>query len=219
MPAKGQDQGEAHMAHPHERRSGGGLDRREFLLRSLGAAGGHLGAPYPIPTADSPVTWKIYDDVPPIADGLKVEEGATLQIYNWDQYIWKKQVEKFCEKNGADYKITPFQNMDEALTKIRTGELKFDIFFPTSDTFGKLISSKLLQPLNHSYIPHLEENVWPQLGNPYYDQGSLYSVPYAVYTTGIAYRRNVISDEQIYGMGNPYDILWDAAYKGRSRVS
>ena len=236
------------MAHPHERRSGGGLDRREFLLRSLGAAvalpsasailaacakpgeggtgsagavgtgGVDLGGPYPIPTADSPVTWTIYDDVPPIADGLKVEEGATLQIYNWDQYIWKKQVEKFCEKHGADYKITTFQNMDEALTKIRTGELKFDIFFPTSDTFGKLISSKLLRPLNHSYIPHLEENVWPQLVNPYYDQGSLYSVPYAVYTTGIAYRRNVISDEQIYGMSNPYDILWDPAHKGRSGV-
>jgi ferredoxin len=31
------------------------------------------------------------------ADGLKVEEGATLQIYNSDQDIWKKQVEKFCE--------------------------------------------------------------------------------------------------------------------------
>ena len=74
------------MAHPHERRSGGGLDRREFLLRSLGAAvalpsasailaacakpgeggtgsagavgtgGVDLGGPYPIPTADSPVT-------------------------------------------------------------------------------------------------------------------------------------------------------------------
>jgi spermidine/putrescine transport system substrate-binding protein len=236
------------MAHPRERRSGSGLSRREFLMRSLGAAvalpsasailaacskpgegdtgsagtvgtgGVDLGGPYPIPTADNPVTWTIYDDVPPIADGLKVEEGATLQIYNWDQYIWKKQVEKFCEKHGADYKITTFQNMDEALTKIRTGELKFDIFFPTSDTFGKLISSKLLQPLNHSYLPHLEENVWPQLVNPYYDQGSRYSVPYAVYTTGIAYRRNVVSDDAIYGMSNPYDILWDPAHKGRSGV-
>jgi len=236
------------MAHPRERRPGSGLSRREFLMRSLGAAvalpsasailaacskpgegttgsastvgtgGVDLGGPYPIATADNPVTWTIYDDVPPIADGLKIEEGATLQLYNWDQYIWKKQVEKFCEGVGCDYKITTFQNMDEALTKIRTGELKFDIFFPTTDTFGKLVSAKLMQPLNHSYLDHLEENVWPQLISPYYDQGSRYSVPYVVYTTGVAYRRNVVKDQDIYGMSNPFDILFDPAHKGRSGV-
>ena len=122
---------------------------------------------------------------------LGAGEGATLQIYNWDQYIWKKQVEKFCEKYDCDYKITTFQNMDEALTKMRQGRSTSDVFFPTTDTFGKLVYAKLLQPLNHSYLTHLEENVWPQLQSPYYDQGSRYSVPYVVYTTGIAYARDV----------------------------
>jgi spermidine/putrescine transport system substrate-binding protein len=234
------------MPHPRERRQG--LSRRQFLRNSLGAAvalpsaaailaactkpgtapaagsgsvgtgGLDLGGPYPIGTPDKPVTWTIYDDVQPIADALQPESGATLQIYNWDQYIWKKQVEKFCAKFDCDYKITTFQNMDEALTKMRQGELDVDIFFPTTDTFGKLITAKLIQPLNHSYIPNLEKNVWPQLVNPYYDQKSNYSVPYVVYTTGIAYRRDTIKDDTIWGMSNPYDILWDPTYKGRVGV-
>ena len=234
------------MAHPRERRNG--FSRRDFLRSSLGAAvtlpsaaailaacskpggstGGNagavgtggvdLGGPYPIATYDAPVTWTIHDDVQPIADGLKPESGATLQLYNWDQYIWKKVVEKFCSKFDCDYKITTFQNMDEALTKIRTEELKFDVFFPTTDTFGKLVSSKLIQPLNHSYLPHHSENNWPQFQSPYYDAESRYSLPYVVYTTGIAYRRNVIDDGDIYGMSNPYDILWDPKYRGRVGV-
>jgi spermidine/putrescine transport system substrate-binding protein len=40
-------------------------------------------------------------------------------------------------------------------------------------------------------------------------------VPYAVYTTGIGYRRDLIPDAQIRGMSNPYDILWDTKYKGK----
>ena len=30
--------------------------------------------------------------------------------------------------------------------------------------------------------------MWPSLQNPWYDQGSRYSVPYTVYTTGIGWR-------------------------------
>jgi spermidine/putrescine transport system substrate-binding protein len=234
------------MPHPRERRPA--ISRRRFLRNSLGAAvalptasailaacskpgqapsgsantigtgGVDLGGPYPIATTDAPVTWTLYDDLPAIDDGLEPESGATLQIYNWDQYVWKRQVQKFCDRFDCDYKITTFQNMDEALTKMRQGELTVDVFFPTTDTFGKLISTKLLQPLNMSYIPNLQRNVWPQLQNPYYDQGSRYSVPYVTYTTGIGYRRDTIPDDQIWGMENPYDILWDPTYKGRVGV-
>jgi spermidine/putrescine transport system substrate-binding protein len=234
------------MPHPRERRPG--LSRRQFLRNSLGIAvalpsaaailaactkpgsapegkasavgtgGVDKGGPYPIATTDSPVKWTIYDDLQPIADGLAPEQDATLQIYNWDQYVWKKQVEKFCAKFDCDYKITTFQNMDEALTKMRQGELDADVFFPTTDTFGKLIYAKLLQPVNKSYMPNLEKNVWPQLQSPYYDQDSQYSVPYVVYTTGIAYRRDVIPDDSIWGMDNPYDVMWESQYSGRVGV-
>ncbi len=56
-----------------------------------------------------------------------------------------------------------------------------------------MVYSNLLQPLQQSYMPNLK-NVWPEYQDPWYDQGSQYSVPYTVYTSGIGYRSDRVSD-------------------------
>jgi spermidine/putrescine transport system substrate-binding protein len=223
----------------------GGMTRREILKRSAAAGalalpgaaildactkpgttsgGAHAqgpgtgqywpaSSPYPLARQDSPVRWKLWRE--PIKSGLAPEKGATLQIYNWADYIFPKVVKEFCAAHNCDYQITTFNNMDEALAKMRTGQLQFDIFFPTPDILGKLVTGKLLQPINPSYVPHLVSDVWETYQNPFYDQGWHYTVPYTVYTTGIGYNRSIIPDDQIRSMSNPYDILWDTKYKGK----
>jgi spermidine/putrescine transport system substrate-binding protein len=173
------------------------------------------GWPYPLSRQDKPVTWNIFDDNKPIASNLQPEKNATLELYNWDQYIWPKILDEFATQFNCKVKVTTFNNMDEALAKMRTGQLQFDIFFPTIDVLGKLISSKLLQPVNLDYVPNLAANCWDVYSNPFYDQKAQYTVPYTIYTTGIGYRRDVISDDEIQGMSNPYDIFWDPKYKGQ----
>ncbi|MBI3648707.1 MAG: spermidine/putrescine ABC transporter substrate-binding protein [Actinobacteria bacterium] len=216
-----------------ERRLGRPLSRREFLRASAGAAvamptmsailaacGKNPRAQttpgFQVATPDHPVKLPLVGQ--PIADGLQPESGATLQIYNWDQYLWKHVVQEFCDQYKCDFKITTFNNMEEAVTKMQTGELKLDVFFPTYDVLGKLVDGKFLQPLNHSYIPNLEANAWDMFKNPFYDQGWQYSVPYTVYTTGIAYRRDYIHDDQIFGADNPRAMLWDPQYSGKVGV-
>ena len=54
------------------------------------------GSPYPLARQDSPVTWKLWRE--PIKPGLAPEKGATLQIYNWSDYIFTKVVKEFCAK-------------------------------------------------------------------------------------------------------------------------
>jgi spermidine/putrescine transport system substrate-binding protein len=177
------------------------------------------GAPYPLARQDKPVKWNTFSDNPPIASNLQPETNATLQIFNWDQYIYKPIVQKFCDKYKCDYKITIFNNMEDGYGKLSNNkELQFDVFFPTIDYVGRLVSKKLIKPLNFDYIPNLKTNVWPVYQNPYYDQEARYTVPYVVYTTGIGYRREVISDDQIRALSNPYDILWDPTYKGKAGV-
>ena len=171
------------------------------------------GSPYPLARQASPVRWKLWRE--PIKSGLAPEKGATLQIYNWADYIFPKVVKEFCAAHNCSYQVTTFNNMDEALAKMRTGQLQFDIFFPTPDILGKLVTGKLLQPLNQSYIPHLVSDAWATYQNPFYDQGWHYTVPYTVYTTGIGYNRELIPDDQIRGMSNPYDIFWDTKFKGK----
>ena len=171
------------------------------------------GSPYPLARQDSPVTWKLWRE--PIKPGLAPEKGATLQIYNWTDYIFTKVVKEFCAAYNCKYQITTFNNMDEGLAKMRTGQLQFDVFFPTPDVLGKLVTGKLIQPLSHSYIPHLVSDVWETYQNPFYDQRWHYTVPYTAYTTGIGYRRDLIPDAQIRGMPNPYEIFWDTKFKGK----
>jgi spermidine/putrescine transport system substrate-binding protein len=78
-----------------------------------------------------------------------------------------------------------------------------------------LIAHKLLLPLNHSYLPNLEKNIWPQLADPFYDRGSRYTVPYVVWMDGIGWRNDEVK-EDVAGMDVPWDIFWHAqAYRGK----
>src|SRR5690606_10035824 len=137
-----------------------------------------------------------------------------LRIYNWADYINTPTLDKFAEEFGVEYELTTFYNLDEALRKLATGELKADVFFPTAAVLPKYVAGKLLQPLNLDYIPNLEANVWPFLADPYYDVGSRYSVPYAIYHTGIAWRVDQFEPD-FDSMENPWDVFWDPQYKNK----
>jgi spermidine/putrescine transport system substrate-binding protein len=72
-----------------------------------------------------------------------------------------------------------------------------------------------LQPLNHAYLPKLEQNVWPELQDPFYDRGSRYTVPYVVWSDGIGWRNDKLR-EDVAAMDVPWDIFWQAEpYRGK----
>jgi spermidine/putrescine transport system substrate-binding protein len=87
------------------------------------------------------------------------------------------------------------------------------VFFPTTDVIGKLAAGQLLQPLNKSCIPNLP-NVWESLQDPFNDKGSVYSVPYVLFQTGIGYRIDGVAKAPD-AYANPYDIFWDTANSGQ----
>ncbi|MGH2736782.1 MAG: ABC transporter substrate-binding protein, partial [Actinomycetota bacterium] len=166
-----------------------------------------------IGTPDDPVRQPLFDDNGPIDSGLEPEAGP-LKIYNWADYLWVRVLKDFAEEFGVDYELTTFYNLEEATRKLRTGDLKFDVFFPTAEVIPKFVAGKLFQPLNHDYLPNLKANVWPRLQDPYYDLGSGYTVPYAVYQTGFGWRTNIV-DVEPETMSNPWELFWDPAYRGK----
>ena len=228
------------MRHPRERLiRPGGLSRRDFLRLTGGVAGGVLlsacggaastsddaggassaasSAPddtsgLAIGSPGSPVEQPLFDDIPAIESGLEPEAGP-LRLYNWADYINVDTLKAFRKEFDVDYEVTTFYNLDEALRKLSTGELEADVFFPTAPVLPKYVAGKLLQPLNHDYLPNLEANVWPELADPYYDAGARYSVPYAIYQTGLAWRTDHV-DLDPASLDNAWDIFWDPAYKG-----
>lgn len=219
--------------HPRERRPWNqqlSLSRRDILKATgaiagsagLAACGGNGGtnssgaSQIVIGSPGSPVAQPLFDDIPPIDSNLEPESGP-LRLYNWADYLWPRVLKDFTAEYGVEVELTTFYNLEEATRKLLTGDVQFDIFFPTSEIIPKFVAGKLFQPLNHDYLPNLGQNIWPILADPYYDQGSRYTVPYAVYQTGIGWRTDMIPDD-IAAMENPWEALWNPDYSGKVGV-
>lgn len=187
---------------------------------SPGASGGSTApSGLTIASPDNPVTWPLSPDNPAIADGLKPEQGGVLQLYNYADYLAPSLVKAFIKKYAAydiDVQVSTFNDTEEAITKIRAGEVAYDMYFPSYDQISKLVTASLVQPLNHSYIPNIK-NVWPSFENPWYDQEWRFSTPYTVYTTGIGWNNELVPDD-IGALSNPYSSLWDTKYSGKTAV-
>jgi spermidine/putrescine transport system substrate-binding protein len=106
--------------------------------------------------------------------------------------------------------------MTEALSKLQTGEIPFDVFFPTVDVLGQLVEAKLVRPLNHSYIRNISQ-AWSDFRNPFYDEGWQYTVPYTIYTTGIAWRKDHVPGSPA-DLSNGWAFPWQSQYKGKVAI-
>ncbi|MGA0944593.1 MAG: polyamine ABC transporter substrate-binding protein [Candidatus Nanopelagicales bacterium] len=163
--------------------------------------------------------WPINPGNEPIASDLEPEANATLRLYNYPDYVWNRVLKGFQEEY-KDYNVTielsTFNDLPEALTKIRTGSVPYDVAFLTYNYLGRLVYGDLIRPLNHSYIPKISD-AWDEFQNPWYDLEWQYTVPYTVYTTGIGWRNDLIP-EDIGARPNPYDVFWDSKYAGEIAV-
>lgn len=218
------------LGHPRDRRRP--LSRREFLRRAgmagmatsgLGALlaacssktpsqGGSPSAALQLARPDAPVTLPTQDN-PAIADGLQPEAGP-LKILGYNDYIRKFILNKFSDQYGTSVDWTIFDTPEQMVQMMQSSGSNWDLIVSvTLENVGKLAFGNLIQPLNKSYIPNFA-NVWTVYQSPFYDVGAQFTAPYTVYTTGIAWRNDVVT-EDIPAMDNPYDILWDPKYTGQ----
>ena len=209
------------------------LDRRAFL-RSAGigasgitaagvaaacGAGRPVGtgaaSPPAVPTRTDPVTLPL-DERLVLPSGLDVERGATLRVYQWREYLYDDVLEAFAHRYAAsdvDVEVESFSDMNEALARLREPDGDFDVFFPTIDVLGRLVADGLVRPLNHDYLPNVA-NLWsgfrPSEG-PFYDRGARYTVPYTVYSSGIAWRTDLVTERDA---ADPFSLPWSS--RGRT---
>ena len=203
---------------------------------SGGGPSGSINPALELARPDHPVTL-------PVDSGMMIKSGqdtsksalagTKLKVYNWVDYVSPRCVNKlFPEQTGISVEVTTFNTISEAVSKLTTANLDFDVLMGVGkDILGRLVAAGLLRPLNHDYLPNLQ-NLWPMYSTPegaFYDVGQQYTVPYTVFTTGIAYRvdkgptshiRMDLSplETQIPAMSNPYEIFWDTTYKGYTNL-
>ncbi|MHB1816988.1 MAG: type 2 periplasmic-binding domain-containing protein [Streptosporangiaceae bacterium] len=166
-----------------------------------------------IPGPHNPKTWRIESSNQPIASGLRAERNASLQVLCRANLVNPQVLGDFARAHRCQVGLTSFATDEAALRALRRGG-DFDVVLGIpANVLAALVPPHLLRPLNHSYLPNLA-GVWPMLADPYYDVHSRYTIPYTVYSTGIAWRRDQVTGNP-YATADGWDFPWQAAYAGR----
>jgi spermidine/putrescine transport system substrate-binding protein len=154
----------------------------------------------------------MYSDNVAIPPGRSPEKGPLI-IYDWAEYLSPAVVKSFEERYGVTAQVTTFAAIDEAIDKVSSGAVKPDVWVPDANHVAQLVEAKVIQPINHSYIPNLS-NVIPAAADPWYDQGARYSSPNFINLFGIAWRNDLLKIDP-GSLSSPWDAFWDAP-KGTS---
>ena len=153
---------------------------------------------------------------------------VTLNVFNWGQYIsdgsydlpdTNAMFEEYFNENLAEeygYKIkvnySTYASNEDMYNKIASGSASYDVIVPSEYMIERMISEKLLTPLDKTLLPHLsniDEKFLSEYGT--YDVGGVYSVPYTFSMVGIIYNSAYVDEEDV----GSWDLLWNEKYAGK----
>ena len=150
----------------------------------------------------------------------------TLYVYNWGEYIsdgsegsldsnaafeaW--YFETYGERVKVNY--STYSSNEDMYAKLSGGAVSYDVIVPSDYMIERLIKEDMLAPLNFENIPNVA-NLRPEFYGAeanfdYYDEGSVYSVPYFYGMIGIIYNTAMVDAEDI----GSWDLMWNEKYKG-----
>lgn len=213
----------------------GHLTRRSFLAAGAGLAGlagaspllagcdlraakaGTYNQPPPV-SPKKPVTWPIFPGNLMIGTGLPPERNATLRVLAPTGRVSPQVLASFARayrKENCRVQLTTFPTVSQAIAALKGARYDVLLGLPAARV-GSVVWSKLVQPLNHAYLANVA-GAWLRFRYPYYDNHGRYSVPYTVYTTGFAYRRDLLHVDP-YASAAGWTLPWRSAFRGQVAI-
>ncbi|GGR12836.1 polyamine-binding lipoprotein [Actinoplanes ianthinogenes] len=147
------------------------------------------------------------------------QKNGKLDFANWPLYMDPKRPElkTFTERTGIQVNYQEvIQEMGPWFAKVQPQlsakqSIGFDLMVITNGIqFGQFRSAGFLAPLDHDQLPNFTRNAAPKYAQEAFDQGNVFSVPWASGITGIAYDPEKTGRE-ITSLAD----LWDPAFKGK----
>jgi spermidine/putrescine transport system substrate-binding protein len=139
---------------------------------------------------------------------IKPEIDGDLLIYNWAQYMDPALKREFSEKYGVEVKEVNFDNLEAMVIKLRSGA-SYDIIWPSTEYVDRLNREGLLARFDRALLRN-NDNISSFYDGPWWDPENELSVPYAYYTTGIAWRT-----DEVEGMTGSWNDLLNPDGAGR----
>jgi spermidine/putrescine transport system substrate-binding protein len=138
---------------------------------------------------------------------------------NWPLYMDPKKPElaKFTQQTGIQVTYQEvIQDDAEWFAKIQpqlaaNRGIGYDLMVVTDGVqFTELVELGYLAPLDHSKLPNFAANAGDKYKHETFDDGNVYSIPWASGATGIAYNPDKVSK-----VPTKIADLWDPVYKGK----
>jgi spermidine/putrescine transport system substrate-binding protein len=198
-----------------------GLTRRRLLTAAGGAAAlalpgllaacGSQRAGGAAPPGGAPAWWR------------SQRQHGTVNFANWPDYIDQlhgksPSLQRFTETTGitVNYTEPVTENMpfyDSIRGQLKRGQYTgYDVIVTTTNSpaLGDLMSGGWLIQLDHSMMPNFRRYASPQVTNPPWDPGNVYTMAWQSGWTAIGYDAHAIPDP-----GEDVGVLFDERYRGR----
>lgn len=156
--------------------------------------------PEPSPAATIPVEPKIDGD---------------LVYFNWADYVEPSVFEGFQNEYGVKVIQSNFDSMESMQAKLAAGN-RYDIIFPSAQWVQKLVAANQLRTIDPSTLENapLIFDHYDYFADPWYDAKSSHSIPFSMYKTGIAWRKDKLGET----LSGSWSDLWNETSKGRTFV-
>ena len=111
-----------------------------------------------------------------------------LYIFCWVDYIAPEVIEEFEKEYHCTVILDTFDSNESMYAKLKLSATPYDLIIPSSYFVQLMQNQGMLQPINLSAIPNIK------FLDPLYRSESDYDIPFSISFTGIAYRKDKVSD-------------------------
>jgi spermidine/putrescine transport system substrate-binding protein len=140
---------------------------------------------------------------------VKAEPDGDLVYFNWSQYLEPKLMKAFEKQYGVKVRESNFDSMQGMMAKLRSGN-RYDVIFPSSEWVDRLRKANQLLKIDLAQVPNADAK-YKYFDAPWYDPDADHTVPYAMYASGIIYRK-----DKIPNLSGSWNDMKDPVAKGRA---
>lgn len=129
----------------------------------------------------------------PSCSGKKSQQ--TLTIFTWADYLSDDAAASFEKAHNCKLVIDTFDSNEAMIAKLESGATGYDILVPSSYAVKQLETKGLLQPLDHSKLPNLD-NIDKDYLATALDPEMKFSVPYMMAPTCVAFLKSKLPNAE-----------------------
>ena len=148
-----------------------------------------------------------------LESSLGLTDGNTIVFYNWGDYIDPELLTQFEEETGYSVIYETFDSNEAMMTKIEQGGTRYDLAVPSEYMIEQMIQADLLQEIDHSLLPNLE-NINPRFLDLEFDPNNRFSIPYFWGTLGIIYNTNYVDESEV----QQWNDLWNPKFRNNIMI-